>query len=101
LSLTNASEVMATIRDLIVHLHRGNEAQAESIVTELSQHLKSVMLNGGDPASPMVRQAQQTLFAIDETRMLLAQRDFAGATAAARDAAKEWKPAQNQTRNMW
>ena len=38
-----------------------------------------------------MQRAQQTMFAIDEVRMLLSQRDFEGATTAARDAAKEWR----------
>jgi hypothetical protein len=82
---------MASIRDLIVHLHRGNGTQAESIVTDVAAHLKQVMLSGDDPGSSDMQRAQQTMFAIDEVRMLLAQNEFEGAATAARDAAKEWK----------
>jgi hypothetical protein len=92
--LLNSSEVIASIRDLIVHLHRGNGAQADSLVTDLAAYLKG-MLSGADPGDLDTQRAQQTMFAIDEVRMLLAQRDLEGAAAAARDAAKEWwqKPA--------
>lgn len=89
------ANVTATIRDLSVHLHRGNAGQAESIVVEVAEYLKEVLLSGADPLSPDMQRAQQTMFAIDEVRVLLTQRDFEGAAAAARDAAKEWnhKPA--------
>ena len=97
--LLNSSDVNASLRDLIVHLHRGNGAQAESIVTEVAGYLKEMMLSGADPGDLEMQRAQQTMFAIDEVRMLLSQRDFEGATTAARDAAKEWrqKPAPRAT----
>ena len=87
----NSSEVSANLRDLIVHLHRGNGGLAETIVNQVAYRLKDIMQSGLDPqSSPMLR-AQQTLFAIDEVQTLLSQRDFNGAMDAARDAAKEWK----------
>jgi hypothetical protein len=89
--LLNSSDVFTSIRDLIVHLHRGNDTQSESIVTDVAAYLKEVMLSGADPGNLDMQRAQQTMFAIDEVRMLLAQRDFEGAATAARDAAKEWK----------
>lgn len=89
-SLTSA-DVLASIRDLIVHLHRSNGAQAESIVSDVAAHLKQVITSGADPKSPDMLRAQQTMFAVDEVRTLLAQEDFSGAAIAARDAAKEWK----------
>jgi hypothetical protein len=89
--LQSSSDVIAGIRDLIVHLHRSNGTQAESIVTDVAAYLKEVMLSGADPENLDMQRAQQTMFAIDEVRMLLAQHDFEGAAAAARDAAKEWK----------
>jgi len=85
------AEVTASIRELIVQLTRGNRPQAESIVDNLTVFLKDVLKSKDDPASPQMLRAQQTFFAIDETRLMLAQRDFRAATAAARDAAKEWK----------
>ena len=90
--LENTLQVTAGIRDLIVHLHRGNGGRAESIVDDVAGRLKIIMLSGEDPKSFPMQRAQQTMFAIDEVRMLLAQRDFDGAVEAARDAGKEWKP---------
>jgi ATP-dependent 26S proteasome regulatory subunit len=87
----SSADVLSSLRDLIVHLHRSNAAQAESIVTEVVAHLKQVMTSGADPKSPEMLRAQQTMFAVDEVRTLLAQQDFTGAAVAARDAAKEWK----------
>jgi hypothetical protein len=89
--LLNSTDVLASIRDLILHLHRNNAVQAESIVTDVAGYLKGVMQSGADPASVDMLRTQQTMFAIDEVRMLLSQRDFDGAAIAARDAAKEWR----------
>lgn len=84
-------EVTASIRELIVHLTRRNRSQAESIVDGLSLFLQGVLKSKDDPQSPQMRRAQQTLFAIDETRLTLSKQDFKAATAAACDAAKEWR----------
>jgi len=86
-----SSDVIASIRDLTVHLHRGNAPQAESIVTDVAGYLNEIILSPGDPGSPDIQRAQQTMFAIEEVRMLMSQRDFDGAATAARDAAKEWR----------
>lgn len=91
----NNSEVLANIRDLIVHLHRNNGPQAESIVTDVAAYLKEVIQSEADPQSPDMQRAQQTMFAVDEVRTLLSQGDFGGASTAARDAAKEWKAKSN------
>lgn len=87
----NDSDVNTNLRDLIVHLHRGNGPQADSIVEDVAGHLKSIMRSGADPADFGMQRAQQTMFAIDEVRILISQRDYNGAAVAARDAAKEWK----------
>ena len=89
--LLNSSDVLAAIRDLAVHLHRGNGPQAETLAAEVAAHLEGKMLSGEDPRSCDMQRAQQTMFAIDEVRLLLAQRDFDGAATAARDAAREWR----------
>jgi hypothetical protein len=89
--LLNSSELIASLRDLIVHLHRGNAAQAESLLTDVAGYLKQVMQSGADPGSLDMKRTQQTQFAIDEVRTLLTEGDFEGAAAAARDAAKEWR----------
>ena len=87
----NASLVTEHLKDLIVHLHRGNGVRAESIVDDVAEKLKVIMLSGMDPGSSSMQRAQQTMFAIDEVRILLGQKDFEGAVDAARDAGKEWK----------
>jgi hypothetical protein len=87
----SSAVVIASIRDLIVHLHRGNGAKAESILTDVAGQLQGLLGSGDDPASSAMQRAQQTMFAIDEVRILLAARDFEGAAAAARDAGREWK----------
>ena len=84
-------DITASIQDLIVHLHRSNGARAETIAELIAGHLKANLLAGPDDGSPDRHRAQQTMFAMDEVRLLLAERDFGGATAAARDAVKEWK----------
>jgi hypothetical protein len=89
--LLNSASVLASIRDLVVHLHRGNGPQAESLVAEVAAHLEGIMSSGQDPGSRDMQRAQQTMFAIDEARLLLAKRDFDGAATAARDAAREWR----------
>lgn len=87
----SSSDVIASIRDLTVHLHRGNGSQAESIVADVAGYLNEIILSPADPGNPEIQRAQQTMFAIEEVRMLLSQRDFEGAATAARDAGKEWR----------
>lgn len=87
----STSLVTENIKDLIVHLHRGNGPRAETIISDVAGKLSKIMLSGRDPASFDMQRAQQTMFAIDEVRILLGQRDFNGAVDAARDAGKEWK----------
>ena len=89
--LENMTLVTENIKDLIVHLHRGNGGRAETIVDDVAGKLKEIMLSGMDPKSFPMQRAEQTLFAIDEVRILLAQREVDGAVDAARDAGKEWK----------
>jgi len=89
--VANELDVTTSIRDLIVQLHRGNRAPAESLVDEISGQLKGMMRTGADPQSSSMLRAQQTMFAIDEVRILITQRDYRAASEAARDAGKEWK----------
>jgi hypothetical protein len=89
--LLTSSDMTSSLRDLIVHLHRGNGPQAELIVTDVATYLKEAISNSSDPGNHDAQRAQQTMFAIDEVRMLLSQDDLEGATKAARDAAAEWK----------
>jgi len=89
--LLNSSDVIASLRDLIVHLHRSNGPRAETIVEEVSACLKQTIDSGADPGTEQMQRTQQTMFAIEEVRVLLQQRDYEGAAVAARDAAKEWR----------
>jgi len=88
----SSSELLVRLRDLTIHLHRGNRLQAESAVTEVAAYLKTILVS---PASADTERAQQTFFAIDEVRTLLSQEDFDGAASAARDATREWKGPRN------
>ena len=87
----STSDVIGSLRDLTVHLHRGNEAQAELIVTDVTGYLNQMLQSPDDPDGPETRRAQQTMFAIEEVRTLMSERDYEGAATAARDAAKEWR----------
>ena len=94
----NSSQVLSGIRDLIVHLHRGNATQAETIVLKVSKHLKTVLQSGDDPSGAEMQRTQQTMFAIDEVRLLLEQGDFTAAGVSARDAEREWRQPQKAPR---
>jgi hypothetical protein len=89
--LTDTANVVANLRDLTVHLHRGNTAEARTIVAQAAEQLQEIIVSGDEPGSVLIGKAQQTLFAIEEVRILLAQDDVNGALAAARDATKEWR----------
>jgi hypothetical protein len=87
----STAEVIGNLRDLTVHLHRGNGAKAESIIADITGCLNQMLQSPEDPDSPEARRAQQTMFAIEEVRTLMSERDYDGAATAARDAAKEWR----------
>jgi hypothetical protein len=89
--LVDSSNLVANLRDLTVHLHRGNAAAAKTIAAEATECLQEIIRSGDDSESFLTGRAQQTLFAIEEVRIMLAQDDVSGALAAARDAAKEWR----------
>ena len=84
----DVATVVANLRDLTVHLHRGNAAEATKIAAQAAGQLQEIIGAGGEPETA---RAQQTLFAIEEVRIMLSQDDVNGALAAARDAAKEWR----------
>ena len=86
----NSSNLIAILRDLAVLLRRGNTEAAEPILQEVAGYLQALMLAGPNANDASFKRAEQTMFAIDEVRTFLSERDFAGAAAAARDAAKEW-----------
>jgi hypothetical protein len=89
--LVDFSNVVANLRDLTVHLHRGNAAEAKTIAAQAAAQLQEIIVSGEEPGSFLIGRAQQTLFAIEEVRIMLAQDDVNGALAAARDAGKEWR----------
>jgi hypothetical protein len=74
-----------------VHLHRGNAAEAKTIAAQAAEQLQEIIQATDAPADVLVERAQQTMFAIEEVRIMLSQDDVNGALAAARDAAKEWR----------
>jgi hypothetical protein len=90
----NSADVIPSLRDLIAHLTRGNAKEAETILREVDGYFKGIVVLAKGAANGDVekaQRAQQAIFAIDEVRLLLAERDFAGAASSARDAVKEWK----------
>ena len=85
------ANVAANLRDLTVHLHRGNAAAAKTIASQAAEQLKEILQAGDGPEAILAGRAQQTMFAIEEVRIMLSEDDVNGALAAARDAAKEWR----------
>jgi hypothetical protein len=85
------ANVAANLRDLTVHLHRGNATEAKTIAARAAEQLQEIIQAGVEPEGILMERAQQTMFAIEEVRIMLSQDDVNGALAAARDAAKEWR----------
>jgi hypothetical protein len=88
--LADVSDLVISLRELIVYVHRGNTARAESVLNHVADRLTDLMNSGLDSKSAIMGRAQQTMFALDEVRLTLAERDLNGALIAARDAGKEW-----------
>jgi len=89
--IVDPANVAANLRDLTVHLHRGNAAEAKTIASQAAEQLQEIIQAGVEPEGVLIGRAQQTMFAIEEVRIMLSQDDVNGALAAARDAAKEWR----------
>jgi hypothetical protein len=89
--VVDPANVAANLRDLTVHLHRNNAAEAKNIAAQAAEQLREIIDSGGEPGGVTTARAQQTMFAIEEVRIMLSQDDVNGALAAARDAAKEWR----------
>lgn len=89
--VVDPANVAANLRDLTVHLHRNNAAEAKTIAARAAEQLQEIIQAGGEPEGILMGRAQQTMFAIEEVRIMLSQDDVDGALAAARDAAKEWR----------
>ena len=85
------AEIGSSLGDLIVFLHRGNGSKAEAIVQNVTTHLQEILVPGADGVETQVHRAQQTMFAMEEVRAMLDKRDYVAASAAARDAAAEWR----------
>jgi hypothetical protein len=78
-------------RELVVHLSRGNGVTARALAGRVQADLNVILSSDLDGTSILKRQAQQTLYAIEEVLALIDQSDFRGAWEAARDASKEWR----------
>jgi len=91
--LTNAetAAIAANTRELIVQLSRGNVKPAHALAQRVQADLKTILKSDVQEASALRRQAQQTMFAVEEVLSLVDQSDLRGAWEAARDAAKEWR----------
>lgn len=89
--VADPATVTANLRDLTVHLHRGNAAEAKKIATQAAAQLQEIIQSGDESEGVLIGRAQQTMFAVEEVRIMLSQDDVNGALAAARDAAKEWR----------
>jgi hypothetical protein len=89
--VVDPANVAANLRDLTVHLHRNNAAEAKTIAAQAAEQLREIIDSGDEPGGVTIARAQQTMFAIEEVRIMLSQDDVNGALAAARDAAKEWR----------
>lgn len=83
-------DVTASIREIILHLSRGNEERVEALRADVTAYLKGIIESGQDPSGAEFKRAQQTMFAMDELAIQLEERNVRGAAAAARDAVKEW-----------
>jgi hypothetical protein len=78
-------EVTASIRDLIINLHRRNAPQAGLLADEVTNQLRAMRPAAGDTRIDL------TIDAIGEVRLLMAEKDYSGAASAAREAAREWR----------
>jgi hypothetical protein len=85
-----SSEVAANIRELIVHLERRNALRSEAIVAKISGFLDGLLKSKVTLDGVEMSRAQQTMFALDEVRLMLTEKNFRSATEAARDARNEW-----------
>ena len=89
--MTPTTTIANNTRELVVHLSRGNEDPARALAGRVQADLKAILSSDLDAASVQRRQAQQTMYAIEEVLALIDQMDLRGAWDAARDASKEWR----------
>ncbi len=89
--MTRTSIIANDTRELIVQLSRGNGDPARTLAGRVQADLEQILNSDLDAASLMRRQAQQTMYAIEEVLALIQRSDLRGACQAARDASKEWR----------
>lgn len=89
--MTSTSTIASNTRELIIQLSRRNDEPARALAGQVQADLNAILTSGLDPASALVRQAQQTMHAIEEVLALIDESDFRGACQAARDASREWR----------
>lgn len=89
--MTPTSTVANNARELIVQLSRGNGDSARALAERIQADLKTVLNSDLEVTGILRRQAQQTMYAIEEVLALINQSDLRGAWQAARDASKEWQ----------
>ena len=89
--IVDPATVTENLRDLTVQLHRGNSVAAKTIAAQAAEQLQEIIQAGVETEAALAGKAQQTMFALEEVRIMLSEDDVNGALAAARDAAKEWR----------
>ena len=89
--IVDPATVAENLRNLTVQLHRGNSAAAKTFAEQAAEQLQEIIQAGVEPEGALMGKAQQTMFAIEEVRIMLSEDDINSALAAARDAAKEWR----------
>lgn len=85
------STIARNINELVVQLSRRNGEPAQNLAMCVQADLNNVLTSGLDATNILRRQAQQTMYAIEEVLALIEQNDLRGAWQAARDASKEWR----------
>ena len=74
-----------------MQLSRKNGDPARLLAGRVQADLNMILTSDLAETSVLRRQAQQTMYAIEEVLSLIDQRDLQGAWEAARDASKEWR----------
>ena len=64
--MTPTTTIANNTRELVVHLSRGNEDPARALAGRVQADLKAILSSDLDAASVQRRQAQQTMYAIEE-----------------------------------
>jgi len=91
LELTGTKDIASNTRELMIQLGRGNLNPARDLARRLQTELNIILSSDLDGDSSLRQHVRQTMFAIEDVLALVEQSDLRGASAAARDAAKEWR----------